>query len=166
MENCFPWSDEFPLTWCAFCPPCPWSWLWPPCPFCSFCPSCPLSKYCKVKTEFLIWFCKGILCMALLLTCLYSNAVCKDLAKSCSQQKWPQQSKLVRNLSSFNYTFCNLFSFIVLGEQKPESLGKTFTHEHLSMTFEFSYRAPYENEKHMIECPWTLENSGWIQQWP
>jgi len=54
----------------------------------------------------------------------------------------------------------------VLGEKSPESLGNTFTHEHLSMTFEFSYRPPYENENHMIGCPWTLENSGWIQQWP
>ena len=54
----------------------------------------------------------------------------------------------------------------VLGEKSPESLGNTFTHEHLSMTFEFSYRPPYEKENHMIGCPWTLENSGWIQQWP
>lgn len=54
----------------------------------------------------------------------------------------------------------------VLGPVDPKDLGPTFTHEHVSMEFEFSYRAPRDEEFEMITCPWTLQNSGWIQQWP
>ena len=32
--------------------------------------------------------------------------------------------------------------FLVLGQIKPEELGKTLTHEHVSMTFEFTYKKP------------------------
>ena len=48
-----------------------------------------------------------------------------------------------------------------------EALGRTLTHEHVSMTFEFTYKAPPDpSEAHMIHCAWDLGNSGWIQQWP
>jgi len=55
----------------------------------------------------------------------------------------------------------------IFGQIQPESLGRTLTHEHVSMDFEHvSYRKPKDSEQHMIKCSWTLENLGWIQQWP
>jgi len=54
----------------------------------------------------------------------------------------------------------------VLGQINPGELGNTWTHEHVSITFEFTYRKPKDSELHLINCPWTLENSGWIRQWP
>ena len=58
------------------------------------------------------------------------------------------------------------FSFSVLGPIDPDQVGRTLTHEHVSMTFEFSYRDPQDFDKHLIESSWTLQNNGWIQQWP
>ena len=54
----------------------------------------------------------------------------------------------------------------VNGLISPEELGPTLTHEHVSMTFDFSFRAPKESEAHLTDCAWSLANSGWIQQWP
>ena len=56
--------------------------------------------------------------------------------------------------------------FIVLGDVNPESLGRTLTHEHVSMEFIFSYKSPHASELDLVNCEWSLENSGWIRQWP
>ena len=48
-------------------------------------------------------------------------------------------------LGKYVYSFLILakfYIFLVLGQIKPEELGKTLTHEHVSMTFEFTYKKP------------------------
>lgn len=54
----------------------------------------------------------------------------------------------------------------VLGPVHPEDLGVTLTHEHLSMDFSALYSPPPAKESHMADCPFTLENSGWIRRFP
>ena len=54
----------------------------------------------------------------------------------------------------------------VLGEIDPSELGRTLTHEHLSMQFEVSYVPPPETFKGFGSLPWKLENIGWIRQFP
>ena len=51
----------------------------------------------------------------------------------------------------------------VLGELSPNVLGKTFTHEHVSMYYGVCYYEP-ENLQNS-KLPWTVENMGWIKQW-
>ena len=58
------------------------------------------------------------------------------------------------------------YAITVLGDLSPSQLGKTLTHEHVSMEFFFSYKSPKASELHLVNCDWTLNNSGWIQQWP
>eukprot|EP00095_Tigriopus_kingsejongensis_P011940 maker-scaffold1303_size49631-snap-gene-0.17 protein:Tk11940 transcript:maker-scaffold1303_size49631-snap-gene-0.17-mRNA-1 annotation:"phosphotriesterase-like protein" len=50
----------------------------------------------------------------------------------------------------------------VLGDVPIEELGRTLTHEHLSMTFPFLVDQPEPGPK----LPWTLENAHWIRQHP
>ena len=56
--------------------------------------------------------------------------------------------------------------FSVLGELTADQLGKTLTHEHVSMEFIFSYNAPKASQLSMVNCEWDMCNSGWIRQWP
>ena len=60
---------------------------------------------------------------------------------------------------------CKLL-LLVLGKVAPENLGVTFTDEHLSTDGRFFYIEPNESELNLADCPWTLENRGWIHQWP
>ena len=55
----------------------------------------------------------------------------------------------------------------VLGEVNPSELGRTLTHEHLSMRFDVAYTPAPETEDLSCETmPFTLENTGWIRQFP
>lgn len=54
----------------------------------------------------------------------------------------------------------------VLGPVRPEDLGVTLPHEHLSMDFSPVYIRPPGKDSHMAECPFSLENLGWIQRFP
>ena len=57
-------------------------------------------------------------------------------------------------------------SIEVLGPIAPSQMGFTLTHEHLSSDLGFLL-VPPKNEAVGIEnCPWTLENLGYIQQFP
>ena len=59
-----------------------------------------------------------------------------------------------------------MLSKIVLGELNPDQLGRTLTHEHLSMEYFTFYTTPKESDIDMSNCEWNLKNSGWIRQWP
>ncbi len=48
----------------------------------------------------------------------------------------------------------------------PSKLGKTMTHEHLSMNFDVAYVPPKENEAHKAALPFVMENLGWIRYNP
>ena len=53
----------------------------------------------------------------------------------------------------------------VLGPIRPEDLGVTFCHEHLSMDFqEAAFTPPKEKDVSKIDCSFTLANVGWIRQ--
>ncbi|XP_042210499.1 phosphotriesterase-related protein-like [Homarus americanus] len=54
----------------------------------------------------------------------------------------------------------------VCGWVEPSSLGRTFTHEHLCMEFDFTYVPPKAEDKHMVNAEFSLENIGWIRQNP
>jgi phosphotriesterase-related protein len=54
----------------------------------------------------------------------------------------------------------------VLGEVKPSALGRTLTHEHVSMQFVVCFVPPLKEEKHLSDVDWSLEASGWIRQNP
>lgn len=55
----------------------------------------------------------------------------------------------------------------VLGDISPSDVGVTLTHEHLSMDFSFMNVKPTNQlDKQMVNCPYTLENFGWIQRNP
>ena len=55
----------------------------------------------------------------------------------------------------------------VLGEIDPSKLGRTLTHEHLSMRFDVSYTPAGPGEDPSCETmPFTLQNIGWIRQFP
>ncbi|XP_026733738.1 phosphotriesterase-related protein isoform X2 [Trichoplusia ni] len=54
----------------------------------------------------------------------------------------------------------------VLGAIKPSELGVTLTHEHLSMNFEHFYRKPPETLVDFFQTKPTLENVGYIRQYP
>ena len=55
----------------------------------------------------------------------------------------------------------------VLGEVDPSKLGRTLTHEHLSMRFDVAYTPAGPGEVPSCETmPFTLQNSGWIRQFP
>ncbi len=52
-----------------------------------------------------------------------------------------------------------------MGNEKPENLGFVLPHEHLSMSYEVGFRLPEDNLDN-ANLPWTLENRGWIWQYP
>ena len=55
----------------------------------------------------------------------------------------------------------------VLEEIDPSFLGKTLTHEHLSMKFNVAYTSAGETEDRSCETmPINLQNIGWIRQFP
>uniref|UniRef100_A0A2P2I146 Phosphotriesterase-related protein n=2 Tax=Hirondellea gigas TaxID=1518452 RepID=A0A2P2I146_9CRUS len=54
----------------------------------------------------------------------------------------------------------------VLGPVEPCSLGRTLTHEHLSLDFRVAYTSPPALTEHKTECDFTLPNLGWIRQNP
>ncbi len=53
---------------------------------------------------------------------------------------------------------------LVLGDIAPSSLGRTLTHEHLSMQFDACYIPP--KKKELADLEWKLENAGWIHRHP
>lgn len=53
----------------------------------------------------------------------------------------------------------------VTGDVNASELGLTLTHEHLSMDFSLMYVRP-EKQPHMVNCPFTIQNLGWIQRNP
>ncbi len=53
---------------------------------------------------------------------------------------------------------------VVLGEISPSEMGRTLTHEHMSMSFEVSYVPPPRKE--LSKLPWTFGNAGYIRQNP
>lgn len=58
------------------------------------------------------------------------------------------------------------FSYLVLGGISPTRLGRTLTHEHLSMTFDVAYVEPKDSEKSKTLLPFSMENLGWIKYNP
>lgn len=56
--------------------------------------------------------------------------------------------------------------FPVLGAISPSELGRTLTHEHLSMNFEHFYRKPPEALVEHFQTTTTLKNIGYIRQYP
>ncbi|XP_076837694.1 N-acetyltaurine hydrolase [Brachyhypopomus gauderio] len=54
----------------------------------------------------------------------------------------------------------------VLGPIEPERLGRTMTHEHLTMTFECTYCPPAAGEEDAGLAPIEMKNVYWLQQNP
>ncbi|XP_007526218.1 phosphotriesterase-related protein isoform X1 [Erinaceus europaeus] len=54
----------------------------------------------------------------------------------------------------------------VLGLVEPSRLGRTLTHEHLTMTFDFCYCPPLPCHEVTSQEPFMLKNSYWIQKNP
>ncbi|KAJ8272608.1 hypothetical protein GJAV_G00091240 [Gymnothorax javanicus] len=54
----------------------------------------------------------------------------------------------------------------VLGPLDPSQLGRTMTHEHLTMTFECSYDPPAPGDKAVSEAPIEMKNLYWLKQNP
>ncbi|XP_076152153.1 N-acetyltaurine hydrolase isoform X2 [Alosa pseudoharengus] len=54
----------------------------------------------------------------------------------------------------------------VLGLLDPAQLGRTMTHEHLTMTFECSYVSPAPGEEAVSEAPIEMRNLHWLRQNP
>ena len=55
----------------------------------------------------------------------------------------------------------------VLGEIDPSMLGRTLSHEHLSMQFDVAYTPAGKDEDPSCETmPFNLQNIGWIRQFP
>lgn len=54
----------------------------------------------------------------------------------------------------------------VLGCVDPSTLGHTQTHEHLSLVYECAYYPARPEDKHRETLPFSLENLGWIRQYP
>ena len=57
-------------------------------------------------------------------------------------------------------------SISVLGPVNPTDIGVTLTHEHLSMTYDFRYTEPPVGDENNVDKPLTMENLGWIRQYP
>ncbi|NP_001106618.1 phosphotriesterase-related protein [Xenopus tropicalis] len=54
----------------------------------------------------------------------------------------------------------------VLGPIHPEQLGRTLTHEHLSMTFECCYCPPPAHQGTLSDAPILMKNLFWVKQNP
>ncbi|XP_004605395.2 phosphotriesterase-related protein isoform X2 [Sorex araneus] len=54
----------------------------------------------------------------------------------------------------------------VLGLVEPSQLGRTLTHEHLTMTFDFCYHPPPPCQEAVSKEPFMLKNLFWIQKNP
>ncbi|XP_030631675.1 N-acetyltaurine hydrolase [Chanos chanos] len=54
----------------------------------------------------------------------------------------------------------------VLGLVEPSQLGRTMTHEHLTMTFECCYFPPAPGDKMIAEAPIEMKNLHWLRQNP
>ncbi|XP_023698194.2 N-acetyltaurine hydrolase [Paramormyrops kingsleyae] len=54
----------------------------------------------------------------------------------------------------------------VLGLLDPSQLGRTMTHEHLTMTFECSYCPPGPGQEHLVKIPIEMKNMFWLNQNP
>ncbi|XP_043823612.1 phosphotriesterase-related protein isoform X1 [Dromiciops gliroides] len=54
----------------------------------------------------------------------------------------------------------------VLGLVEPGQLGRTLTHEHLSMTFDCSYTPPPSGQEALSKQPMVMKNLFWIQKNP
>ncbi|XP_028831197.1 N-acetyltaurine hydrolase [Denticeps clupeoides] len=54
----------------------------------------------------------------------------------------------------------------VLGPMDPNQLGRTLTHEHLSMTFESCYVAPLPGDEDVATAPIEMKNLHWLHQNP
>ncbi|KAI4905205.1 hypothetical protein NFI96_011031 [Prochilodus magdalenae] len=54
----------------------------------------------------------------------------------------------------------------VLGLVDPNQLGRTLTHEHLTMTFECCFCPPAPGDEAMATAPMEMKNVHWIQQHP
>lgn len=59
-----------------------------------------------------------------------------------------------------------LFVLTVKGPVLASKLGKTLTHEHLHMDFSKLYTSPPEHLKKFFDDKITLENIGFIKQYP
>jgi len=54
-----------------------------------------------------------------------------------------------------------------MGPISPDDLGVTFCHEHLSMDYEeAAFTAPASRDQHKPLCSFSIENLGWIRQYP
>ena len=58
------------------------------------------------------------------------------------------------------------FLIAVLGPIEPGDMGLTLPHEHLSGDLGFALTSVPQEPKGMQTLPWTLENFGYIQQFP
>lgn len=54
----------------------------------------------------------------------------------------------------------------VLGPVDPDHLGRTMTHEHLTMTFECCFVPPTMGLEDLVTAPIELKNIHWLQQNP
>lgn len=54
----------------------------------------------------------------------------------------------------------------VLGLVDPGQLGRTMTHEHLTMTFECSYSPPPPGDEAVAENPFQMQHMHWLRQNP
>ncbi|XP_043541652.1 phosphotriesterase-related protein-like [Chiloscyllium plagiosum] len=54
----------------------------------------------------------------------------------------------------------------VLGVMDPRRLGRTLTHEHLTMSFAFCYTPPPPGQEACSEMPITMNNLYWLKQNP
>ncbi|XP_073946811.1 phosphotriesterase-related protein-like [Choristoneura fumiferana] len=54
----------------------------------------------------------------------------------------------------------------VLGDMDPSALGRTLTHEHLSMEFTHFYRKPPKHLAAKFAGSMTLQNVGYLRQYP
>lgn len=56
--------------------------------------------------------------------------------------------------------------FLVKGVIRPETLGRTLTHEHLSMDFTHFYRKPPQMIADKFDYSFSLDTIGYIRQYP
>ncbi|MGH0192255.1 UNVERIFIED_CONTAM: hypothetical protein FKN15_006291 [Acipenser sinensis] len=54
----------------------------------------------------------------------------------------------------------------VLGLVDPNQLGRTLTHEHLTMTFEFCFCPPPPGQESLADAQIEMQNMFWLQQNP